>query len=383
LPYDELINKIEALWDEVESLGSKWVMDSLKTADPYAADLDGYIKPLITLAELLRLKKLPDVSRDIYERAMEIIDEHCRTQGIDLHRGAIYANYAIAQFVIGRYSQALPWLHAAANEDICHRTDITTIYESYAFSENGIFNQWLKMHVLPKLPAAVMAFVSTELGISISDSDVRALIRWLAGRGDLNLLTGIVEYASVGTMTDYHAEAVRLASVRDLATLFEVLLKMLGKAHNSPDVALAFATPPTLAGTICHMHFADKRRDRRRKPSLNLSSRPGLFRNSVAQWPGLLAAIDAGIDRSGDAAYTPDQVWQYLNTTTLCGTDSAADAVAKRILLAYRLRNETSHNINPTDPAMAPHYDDFRLWLLEAVLSVFFWVTKKTAAVRV
>jgi hypothetical protein len=359
----------------------QWVEGSLSTADPNAADLDSYVKPLITIAELLRQQRMPDVSRRVYERAIEAVDQHCQTHQVDLHRGALYANYAIAQFEIGRYSQALPWLHAAANEDIRHRSDIKTIYDSYAFSDEGIFTQWLNAHVIKNLPVDALDFVNAQLRATISESDVRAFVKWLAGRGDLNLVSGIVEYASVGTMSDYHAQTVRLTSIRDLATLFEVLLKMLGKAHKNTDVAAAFATPPTLAGIICDMHFVDKRKARRKTPTLNGNSRPGLFRNSLIGWPDLLAAIDAGIDFAGDRGHTVDQVWQHLRVSTLCPAYPAADAVAKRLLIAYRLRNETSHSLDPTNAAIAPHYDEFRLYLLEAVLVMFFWATTNGAII--
>jgi len=53
----------------------------------------------------------------------------------------------------------------------------------------------------------------------------------------------------------------------------------------------------------------------------------------------------------------------------LCGD---ADVMAKQLPISYRLRNETSHNLNPTDPALAGHYDEYRLWLLQAIFTTFF-----------
>lgn len=373
LPHHALIKKVQALWDEIGTFGNQWVENSLKSADPNSADLDDYAKPLITLAELLRYQGMRDTSRFIYQRAIEIADRYCTKNAVDLHRGAIYANYAIAQFEVGKYAQGLSWLHAAAQEDIHHRSDVKCIFDSYAFSDTGIFGQWLNAQVIKKLPPDAIAYVSAQLGTNISEADVRAFIRWLAGKGDLSLISAVVEYADLGGMTDYHAQAVRLTCIRDLATLFEALLKMLGDAHKDAAVTAAFANPPTLAGLLCHMHYQDSLRTRRQNPALNANKSPGLFHNSMTGWPALLDAIDSGIDFCAGRANNCDQVWQYLNSNTLNGNDQVADAAAKRFLLAYKLRNQTSHTLHPTDPAIAPHYDEFHLWLLQAVLLAYFW----------
>lgn len=378
-PYQPLVHDVQNLWNEVERLWRHWSANSLATADPSAADLDAYVRPIITIAELLRRQGLPDLTRRVYERAIEAVNQRCETEAIDLHRGALYANYAIAQFEIGRYTQALSWLHAAADEDKRHRQDIKTIYDSYAFSDNGIFTQWLTFRFLPGLPSDVAQFVTSTVGVAVTDTEIQAVVRWLAGRGDLSLFSGVVEYASVGSMKDYHAQTVRLTCIRDLATLFEVMLKMLGQAHKDPAVASAFVTHRTLAAIICHMHFADDRKRRRANPKLSSNRVAGLLENSITQWPDLILSIDTAIDFCGSSP--PDQVLTHLKSTVICATDPSTDAVAKRLLLSYRLRNETSHNLNPTDASMANHYDEYRLWLLEAIFSMYFWANK-TAAVN-
>ena len=289
-PNEQLVRKVQDLWREVDELGKRWIADSLNTADPAAQDLDAYVRPLITIAELLRRQRLPDLSRHVYERAIDIVNRHCDSHMVDLHRGALYANYAIAQFEIGRYTQALSW--------------------SYAFTDEGIFGQWLKSHFIPALPADVAQFITNSVGVTVTEADVRSVVRWLAGRGDLSLFSGVVEYAAVGSMNDYHAQAVRLTCVRDLATLLEVLLKMLGEAHKDPAVVSAFAQSRTLAPIICHMHFAEPLKKRRANPAMSAHRTPGLFQNTQATWPGLVSSIDAAIDFC--ASNPPDQVLAYL-----------------------------------------------------------------------
>ena len=71
LPHKALVDQVQGLWREVDRLWKQWVEGSLSTADPDAADLDSYVKPLITMAELLRRQRMPDVSRRVYERAIE------------------------------------------------------------------------------------------------------------------------------------------------------------------------------------------------------------------------------------------------------------------------------------------------------------------------
>ena len=377
LPHKALVDKTQSLWKEVRRLETEWASGPLRAASPDSPDLDGYVKPLITIAELLRLQGMRDLSRHVYERAIDVVNEHCRTHAVDLHRGALYANYAIAQFEIGRYTQALSWLHAAVDEDKRHRQDIKTIYDSFAFSDEGIFGQWLKARFIPALPADVAHFVTGTIGLTITNTDIRTAVRWLAGRGDLSLFSGVVEYSAVGLMNDYHAQTVRLTCIRDLATLCEVLLKMLGQAHKDATVASSFATQRTLAAIICHMHFARPLKKRRKNPVLSTHHAPGLFRNSLAEWPGLVSSIDSAIDFCG--SNPPDQVLAYLKGTVLCASDATTDAMAKRLLMSYRLRNETSHNLNPTDPAMVGHYDEYRLWLLQAIFSSYFWASKSGA----
>lgn len=153
---------------------------------------------------------------------------------------------------------------------------------------------------------------------------------------------------------------------------------MVGRAHKDPRVASAFALPVTLAKSICHGHFIQSRNERRRDPVNAGQPESGVFHNAVANWPGLVAAIDSRIDecRSSTAV---DQVLASLKTTSLSG-DPATDAMAKRLLMSYRLRNETSHNLDPTNPAMAQHYDEYRLWLLQAIFTTFFWIRETDSA---
>jgi hypothetical protein len=50
-----------------------------------------------------------------------------------------------------------------------------------------------------------------------------------------------------------------------------------------------------------------------------------------------------------------------------------SDDLAKRLLLAHRLRNETSHGFNPSDARIEAHAEEFRLWLLQAIFNMYFW----------
>ena len=60
--------------------------------------------------------------------------------------------------------------------------------------------------------------------------------------------------------------------------------------------------------------------------------------------------------------------------------DHHVDAIAKRILLAHRLRNDTSHSFKPSDPGIVAHAEEFRLWLLQAIFYLFFWARDSNQA---
>lgn len=375
-----LVYRIDGLFDSVNEIAGLWRTDYLAKAVPNAADLDDYAKPIITVAEILRKHRLFTLSQHVYQVAISLVEKYCANNNVDLHRGALFANLAISHLELGQYETALSWLHAAAQQDIAHRAGVTSIYDSYAFSSDGIFGQWLRSRVLTKLPPGVMGFVNTQLGSHYGVPDVEAFCRWLAGGGDLHLIGSLVDYADVTGKHDFHAHSVRLTCIRNLATLFEILLKRIGAVHNDATVATAFQTPPTLAGLICHMHFQDDLKKRRKTPALNANRLPGLFANPLIPTDHLLLAIDTTVDYCAGHGHTCTDVWTHLNGGALYAADPFADEVSKRILLAYKLRNQTSHTFSPTDPAICPHYDDFHLWLLQAILFMYFWVKQNNYA---
>ncbi len=99
--------------------------------------------------------------------------------------------------------------------------------------------------------------------------------------------------------------------------------------------------------------------------------------NSVRKQTDELEAIKGGFDYVKDCnAHSIADVWQYLSTTMLLDVRRAdQEAVGKRMLLSYRLRNETSHSFKPQDPGMTAHADEFRLWLLQSIFYAYFWFT--------
>lgn len=369
-----LKRNIDDLFEIVNQIGQRWKNDYLEQANPNNPDLDEYAKPIIVFAEIIRkYKPLISLVQLIYEKSIELTENHCEKNNIDLHRGALYANLAITFLEQMRYKKALPWLHAAAKQDIDHRDDASTNDDSYAFSKSGIFRQWLDSHVIPLMPTGVLSFVNNHLGSSYTNKDVKEFIDWLSGRGDLHLISSLLDYNEVSNRNDYHAYSVRLSSIRDLATLFEVVFKQIGVKHNDTNVQANFIEPPTLAGLICHMHFQKKLKQRRRNPAHNSDRQEGLFHNSLLPNDDLLDAIDSEIDYCAGQAHNVGDVWTHLNSITL-STNNMVNETGKRILLAYKLRNTTSHSFNPTDPDMVTHYDDFRLWLLQSVFFIYFWV---------
>lgn len=366
--YQALIAAVNRTYDAAQGILNKWAATSLDQASPSASDPDDYVRPMLTVTELLRRLQLPDALSKLYLATLQLIDDRCASRGIRLHRGAVYANFAIAHLERGLYSQGIAYLHAAAQEDrVTHGA--ADIYATYALSPTGIFGQWLEV-ALQKMPAAVSSFLSSVLPAGNLTPNPKDFCLWLAGLADLRFPASLVEYAQTGAMTDPHSASVRLECIRDLAALFEVLSKRLGSIHVDPVVKARFADPPALAGLICHMHFGDKKDKRRKNPALNANKAAGLLWNSVYQNPDLLTAIDDHIDFCGDGSKSVAQVWQHLSTTTI-SPDAPTDSIAKRFLLAYRLRNETAHTFNPLDPGIVASANSFFEWLLEANLYLF------------
>jgi hypothetical protein len=194
----------------------------------------------------------------------------------------------------------------------------------------------------------------------------------LARLADLRIPACLHEYSAVRGMTDPHSASVRLECLRDLAAHFEVMWKRIGSRHSDPSVRSAFSDPPTLAGLICHMHFAHDKRKRRENPSLSATNTQGLLWNSILQSTDVLAAIDAHIDFCANTSCSVADVFHHLSTTQL-SSSSVAHAVAVRFLLVYRLRNETAHTFNPLDTGVVANADHLFNLLLEANLYLWFW----------
>src|SRR5690606_2977290 len=150
-------------------------------------------------------------------------------------------------------------------------------------------------YVLKRLPKDLVTFLDTHIGQAHGDADFRLVYRWLAGGGDISLISSILEYDAVKDLSDPHSDSVRLLSLRDLAALFEVVWKRLGSAHKDAAVQARFASPPTLAVLICHMHFQSGLTPRRNNPALNANRAPGLLWNAIVQSP-ILDAVDREID---------------------------------------------------------------------------------------
>lgn len=104
----------------------------------------------------------------------------------------------------------------------------------------------------------------------------------------------------------------------------------------------------------------------------------GLFWNAVRQDTDILEGIKKGFNYVKNfGSHSIDDVWNYLQTQTLLNAARSADEeVAKRLLLSYRLRNQTSHSFKPEDPGMIAHADEFQLWLLQSIFYAYFWFTR-------
>jgi hypothetical protein len=330
------------------------------------------------MAEILRRQGLPDLGARAYEKAIKLIEAHEAKTNVRLHRGAIYANLAISHLEGARYDVGVSWLHAAAQEDISNR-GIKDPLGSYALSDDGIFGQFLNAFVLKRLPKDLVTFLDANVGQAHSCADLRLVYRWLAGGGDISLISSIIEYDAVKGLSDPHSDSVRLLSLRDLAALFEVVWKRLGSIHKDPAVQAEFASAPPLAGLICHMHFQGALKARRNNPALNANRDPGLLWNAIVQSP-ILDAVDREIDYCAGKTNSVQDVWNHLNTAPALSADAVADAVARRFLLAYKLRNFTSHTFEPQDAGVKAHHEEMRLWLVQAIFFLYFW-TKATGQV--
>jgi len=379
VPYPPLLKDID-IWGSINCLEEQldlfihlWREASLVATLPHPSDPDEYAGPVIQVAELLRRRGLISINTALYCRALEEITAFESKFGVKLHRGAINANLAISHLQAGRYDLGVIWLHAAAQEDLTN-LGITDPLDSYALREFGIYGQFLDRYVLRLLPNSISIFISDHLGASLTNSDFMYLYRWLAGSGDINLISSVLEFNAVSMYSDPHSDSVRFICLRNLATLFEILWKRIGSLHLDPMVRVRFVSPPTFAGLICHMHFQDSRSKRRHDPTLNSRKTVGLLWNSIAQSP-ILQEIDRAIDYCAGDQHSLTDVWNYLQTgaTSVPTQTPTAIAVSQRFLLAYKMRNITSHEFCPQDNAIKLHHTDMHEWLLQSIFYLFFW----------
>lgn len=375
--YQSLIDAMQRMKDTVQRISKRWEAISLQQASPQADDPDAYVEPILKAAELLEEQKIPDILDQLYIPTLQLIDQHCSSSSGRLHKGKLIGYFAISFLNRGLYSRGIAYLYAAAQEDTV-TYGATNIYGTHALSPTGIFGRWLDI-VLQRTPSAVLPYLSSVLRGSYDISDVREFCLWLAKLADLRFPAALLEFSETRNMKDPHSASVRLQCLRDLAALFEVLWKCIGSNHTDLDVKVAFSDPPSLARLMCHMHFKADKKDRRGNPKLNVKKRKGLLWNSVCKSPDLLMAIDNHIDFCGKISRPITNIWQYLSTNRL-SPDATANDVAKRFLLAYRLRNQTAHTFDPLDPGINKNADAFFEWLLEANLYLYLWA-KETGQV--
>lgn len=337
-------------------------------SNPAGQDYENYSKPIIVPTEILRLSGHRELAHRLYEVVIRITDQHCQPPGPDLHRGALYANYGITNLEQGHFELGLSWLLAAANEDFRFKR-ISSVPGGYAWD---IYGQWVNSRIMKQLPAGALSFVETRLGATIGLPEFMEMLKALVGNGDLNLLRGVIDYETVRGRNDYMGHAVRFGALRDLATLFEILLKRIGEKHIDPNVQSEFAASPTLGKIVHLMHYTGN------PSNPSITHKEGLFWNSVCKQTDELEGIRAGFDFVKNfTTHSISDVHTYISSTPLLDAARAdAEAVAKRILVAYRLRNETSHSYLPEDPGMIAHSDELRLWLLQAIFYAYFWFTK-------
>ncbi len=378
IPYHEelvhLLKAINDVEDFVDQIVGRWKEEFLKPAsahdknNPKGQDYEDYSKSLIVPTEVLRRRKFKELAYRIYLHAVEVTDKHCKDNNVDLHRGALYANLAITYLERKQHELGLSWLLAAAHEDVRFNR-VPNVYGSHAMSNNGILGDWVKNLVEPAIPADVMGFVNAHLGTAYDIEQLMEMLRSLAGQGDLNLFAGIINFHDMEGRTDYVGQSVRFTCLRDLATLFEVLLKRIGNAHNDTAVKHKFNNSPMLAKMIYQMHYQHYPYNAGNK---HLRTE-GIFWNAIEKRVDLIDAIDAGFSFVKDLGNDIGAVRTYMDTTTLCAANVDTDAIAKRFLLAYRLRNETSHGFTPSNPGIVANTEEFRLWLLQAIFYLFFW----------
>jgi len=379
-PYRAELIQLMRATDHAESLVShivdRWKVEFLAPAvahdkdHPHAGqDYENYSKSLIIPTDVMRRRGQKELAHRIFFHAVEATDKHCKDTGVDLHRGALYADLAITYLERKQHELGLSWLLAAANEDLRFNR-IQNNYESFALSDDGILGEWVEKSVQPAIPADVMSFVNSKLGKAYGTDQLMEILRSLAGQGDLNLFAGIINFQDMKGRTDYIGHSVRFTCLRDLATLFEVLLKRIGNDHADAAVKTKFNNDsPMLADMIHFMHYQNKPT----AANKHLKSE-GVFWNSVEKRDDLLNGIFAGFTfvknfKTNSIA----AVRGYLDTNTLCAAHTDSDAIAKRFLLAYRIRNETSHGFTPLDTGMIAHAEEFRLWLLQAIFYLYFW----------
>lgn len=364
-----------------------WKKDFLAHAQPHdksnpaGQDYEDYSKPIIVPTEMLHRIGLGELAHRLYEIVIRITDQHCQPPGPDLHRGALYANYGITNLEQGHFELGLSWLLAAANEDLRFNR-ITSVPGGYAWD---IYSQWVDSRIIKQLPVGALSFVETRLGASIGLVELMQMLKALSGNGDLNLLRGVIDFESVRGRNDYMGHSIRFAALRDLATLFEVLLKRIGSQHNDPRVGIAFGGSPMLANIIHFMHYPPKTKKNTWEriiawfvPTPPTMYSEGIFWNAIRKETDVLEGIKKGFNYVKNFGKNSiSDVWNYIQSTTLLDAARASDEeVAKRFLLAYRMRNHTSHSYTPLDPGIIANADELHRWLLQSIFYAYFWFTR-------
>ncbi len=382
----EVLAHLNGMSEGISRIVEQWKTEYLAHAkahdksNPPGQDYEDYSTSIIGPTDMIRQFGFSELSHRLYALVIRLTDQHCQPPGPDLHRGALYADYGITHLEQGHFELGISWLLAAANEDFRFNR-IPAVPGGYAWE---IYGQWVDSAVFKKLHPDALSFVAHRLGITIGLAELMEMLKALAGNGDLNLLRGVVEYESVRGRADYMGHSVRFSCLRDLATLFEVLLKRIGERHNDPKVQSAFSGSPMLAHIVHFMHYSKKP-----KPSLWQKIKTwlfppppayseGLFWNSVRKDTGVLEGIKNGFNYVKNfGSHSINDVRTYLQTHTLLhATRADEEAVAKRMLLSYRLRNQTSHSFKPEDPGIIAHADEFQLWLLQSIFYAYFWFTR-------
>lgn len=257
VPYRKEIREVLAQLNGMSDGVERWKSEYLARATPHdksnppGQDYEDYSKSIIVPTEMIRRVGFSELAHRLYGFIVRLTDEHCQSSGSDLHRGALYANYGITHLEQGHFELGISWLLAASNEDFRFNR-IPSTPGGYAWD---IYGQWVESTVLTMLPPDATAFVASRLGITIGLTEMMEMLKALAGNGDLNFLRGVVEYNAVRGRQDYMGHSVRFTCLRDLATLFEVLLKRIGENHVDGNVRSAFSSSPMAANIIHFMHY--------------------------------------------------------------------------------------------------------------------------------